>query len=151
MKLLVFDTNILLHLVRGKQMAATINDYLQKQEDIQTVISVVSLAEAESVVKQMGNWGSDKISKLNQLFQRLTIVDIESGNNSLLESYVSIDAFSQGKALAPNGRTLNTSSRNMGKNDLWIAATAHALDAVLITTDGDFDHLDNLYFELKKF
>lgn len=151
MKLLVFDTNILLHLVRGKQTAETIRDYLQQQEDVQTVISVVSLAESESVVKQVGNWGSEKINRLKQLFQQLTIVDIEYGNNLLLESYVSIDAFSQGKAAAPNGQWLNNSSRNMGKNDLWIAATAHALDAVLLTTDGDFDHLDNLYFELKKF
>lgn len=132
-------------------MSATINDYLQQQADVQAVISVVSLAEAESVVKQVGNWSNDKIQKLNQLLQQLTIVDIESGNSYLLESYVNIDAFSQGKTPAPNGQMLNNSSRNMGKNDLWIAATAHALDAVLLTTDGEFDHLDNLDFELKKF
>jgi tRNA(fMet)-specific endonuclease VapC len=29
----------------------------------------------------------------------------------------------------------------MGKNDLWIAATARAASATLITTDTDFDHL----------
>jgi predicted nucleic acid-binding protein len=150
MKILVFDTNILLHLVRGKQMAITINDYLQQQEDIQTIISVVSLAEAESVVKQF-NWGNEKIRKLHQLFQQVIVVDIKSGNSDLLESYVSIDAFSQGKIPAPNGQMLNNSSRNMGKNDLWIAATAYALDAVLLTTNGDFDHLHNLFFEVKKF
>lgn len=151
MNLLVFDTNILLHLVRGKQTALTINDYLQQQKDIQTIISVVSLAEAESVVKQVGNWGNEKIKRLHQLFQQLTIVDIESGNNDLLESYVCIDAFSQGKTPAPNGQMLNNSSRNMGKNDLWIAATAYALDAILLTTDNDFDHLHNIFFEVKKF
>jgi predicted nucleic acid-binding protein len=151
MNLLVLDTNILLHLVRGKQTALTINDYLQQQEDIQTIISVVSIAEAESVVKQVGNWGNEKIKKLHQLFQQLTIVDIEAGNSDLLESYVNIDAFSQGKIPAPNGQMLNNSSRNMGKNDLWIAATAHALNAVLLTTDNDFDHLNNIFFEVKKF
>ena len=151
MKLFVFDTNILLNLVRGKQMAETINKYLKSQPDFQAVISVVSLAEAESVVKQVGNWGNEKIRKLNQLFQQLTIVDIESGNNDLIESYVIIDAFSQGKTPAPNGQMLNNSSRNMGKNDLWIAATTHALNAVLLTTDNDFDHLHHLFFEVKKF
>lgn len=151
MKLLVLDTNILLHLVRGKQRAEAIKDYLQQLEDIQTIISVVGIAEAESVVKQMGNWGSEKINKLNQLFQQLTIVDIESGNNLLLESYVNIDGFSQGKIAAPNGQLLNNTSRNMGKNDLWIAATAHALNATLLTTDNDFDHLHNIFFEVKKF
>ena len=30
----------------------------------------------------------------------------------------------------------------MGKNDLWIAAVAKVLAIPLITTDGDFDHLD---------
>ena len=29
----------------------------------------------------------------------------------------------------------------MGKNDLWIAATAKATGATLLTTDKDFDHL----------
>jgi hypothetical protein len=39
----------------------------------------------------------------------------------------------------------------MGKNDLWIAATAHALNAILLTTDNDFDHLNNIFFEVRKF
>jgi predicted nucleic acid-binding protein len=30
----------------------------------------------------------------------------------------------------------------MGKNDLWIAATACVTHLPLITTDRDFDHLD---------
>lgn len=151
MKLIVFDTNILLHLVRGKQTALSIKEYLQTLTDVQFVISVVSIAEAESVVKQVGNWGNEKINALKNLLQQFIVVDIEVGNTDLIESYVSIDAFSQGKTSAPNGQMLGNSSRNMGKNDLWIAATAHALDAVLLTTDGDFDHLENLYFELKKF
>lgn len=29
----------------------------------------------------------------------------------------------------------------MGKNDLWIAATARLADGILLTTDRDFDHL----------
>lgn len=32
----------------------------------------------------------------------------------------------------------------LDENDLWIAATAIALDAVLITRDSDFQHLDGL-------
>jgi len=30
----------------------------------------------------------------------------------------------------------------MGKNDLWIAATARTTGATLLTTDKDFDHFD---------
>jgi len=33
----------------------------------------------------------------------------------------------------------------MGKNDLWIAATAHILRATLVTTDKDFDHVQNFF------
>jgi len=38
----------------------------------------------------------------------------------------------------------------MGKNDLWIAATASVTGAGLMTIDGDFDHLDGKFLELIK-
>ncbi len=38
----------------------------------------------------------------------------------------------------------------MGKNDLWIAATAYVTGASLMTTDGDFDHLNGVYLDLIK-
>ncbi len=42
------------------------------------------------------------------------------------------------------------SARNMGKNDLWIAATAHVLGAKLLTTDADFNHLNEVFLDLMK-
>jgi len=33
----------------------------------------------------------------------------------------------------------------MGKNDLWIAATAHVTGATLLTADADFDHLNGAF------
>ena len=39
----------------------------------------------------------------------------------------------------------------MGKNDLWIAATAYVTGSKLITSDKDFDHLDGEYFEVLYF
>jgi tRNA(fMet)-specific endonuclease VapC len=42
------------------------------------------------------------------------------------------------------------SARNMGKNDLWIAATASVLDIPLMTTDNDFAHLDPVFLKLIK-
>jgi predicted nucleic acid-binding protein len=38
----------------------------------------------------------------------------------------------------------------MGKNDLWLAATAHVGQLVFVTTDLDFDHLDGIFIELLK-
>ena len=37
----------------------------------------------------------------------------------------------------------------MGKNDLWIAATASAFDITLVTTDRDFDHLNEEFIDVK--
>ena len=42
------------------------------------------------------------------------------------------------------------SARNMGKNDIWIAATALCYDIELYTTDNDFDHLVNIGLKLHK-
>ena len=64
----------------------------------------------------------------------------------IISRYGDIDAFSQGKL--PNNKA-NFSARNMGKNDLWIAATSSVYDLVLLTTDKDFNHLDNEYLNLE--
>lgn len=36
----------------------------------------------------------------------------------------------------------------MGKNDLWISATAATFNLTLVTMDRDFDHLLEEFFEL---
>jgi tRNA(fMet)-specific endonuclease VapC len=37
----------------------------------------------------------------------------------------------------------------MGKNDLWIAATAALLGATLVTLDNDFGHLSDFFIEVE--
>ncbi len=37
---------------------------------------------------------------------------------------------------------------SMSQNDLWVAATAHASGALLVTTDRDFDHLRGIWLEV---
>lgn len=49
-----------------------------------------------------------------------------------------------------SGKPLKMSARNMGKNDIWIAATASVLGAVLLTTDNDFDHLQDEFLQVDK-
>lgn len=36
----------------------------------------------------------------------------------------------------------------MHKNDFWIAATAYTLGIPLLTTDGDFDHLNETLLQV---
>jgi len=65
----------------------------------------------------------------------------------LISKYGDIDAFSQGKIKVDN---INFTSRNMGKNDLWIAATASHFNLKLLTTDKDFIYLNNVYLDLEE-
>jgi len=37
----------------------------------------------------------------------------------------------------------------MGKNDIWIAATASVYGLTLLTTDKDFDHLNEVHVNLE--
>ncbi len=150
MKRVLLDTNILIQLVRGNKTAKEVKSFVEKLTDPQIFISVVNIAEAESLVVQW-NWGKSKVESLKKIIENIITIDIEQNNQPLLDTYVDIDAFSQGKIPSPSGKKLNNSASNMGKNDLWIAATVHAMDAILLTTDGDFDHLHNIFFEVNKF
>lgn len=60
------------------------------------------------------------------------MVTVDIHVTEVIDAYVEIDVLSQQH---PAG------ARNMGKNDLWIAACASAAGATLLTTDKDFDHL----------
>ena len=147
---ILLDTNILIHLVRGKAIAQKVKEYVSTINDPQLFVSVVNIAEAESLML-LWNWSAEKTESFKKIITRFIAIDIEQNNKELLEAYTSIDAFSQRKTPSPNGQLLNNTSRNMGKNDLWIAATAYAMNAMLLTTDGDFDHLQNTFIDLKKY
>lgn len=139
MKIFVLDTNILIHFLKNTSLVSDVQQYVNPSEDYTFIISVVTKAELQAIALT-NNWGKNRLEALNHLLASFTYIDIEHGNEELLSAYASIHAFSQGKAAAPNGQMPGKSSRNMGKNDLWIAATAHVLNAELLTTDSDFDH-----------
>ena len=85
------------------------------------------------------------MSKLENILADVLIVPLDS--EDVIEAYAEIDAYSQGKhpeKPLPKGIT----ARNMGKNDLWIAATAYALGAKFFTTDKDFTHLQDTYLDI---
>jgi len=147
MKKFVLDTNILIHMVRNSPTAQrTIADLELNSGQQMLMISVVSLAEVRAFALK-NEWGTAKMNRLNNLVKQFWTLDISSDNASLMAAYAEIDAFSQGRL---KDRPLGTSARNMGKNDLWIAATAHAAQATLISTDGDFDHLHPAFIQVVK-
>jgi tRNA(fMet)-specific endonuclease VapC len=82
--------------------------------------------EVLALARHLG-WGGPKLASLDGLLRALPVADISA--DPVLEAYAFIDASS-----LRIGRT-------MGKNDVWIAAVAHAVGATLLTSDTDFDHL----------
>ena len=141
----LLDTNILIHYLRQSPLA----DYIERTYQplvpsltTKPLISAVIQGELKSLSLQQ-NWGEPRKHQLQLLLDKFLVVDIRV--ESIINRYAEIDAYSQGKL---KGRTFSGSARNMGKNDIWIAATASVLDATLLTTDKDFDHLNNEFLNV---
>ena len=142
----LLDTGLLLGYIRGAGYAAYAEQtYALSQPPSVSLVSVVSKGEIYSLAIQF-NWGKQKKQELDNLLRRIPAVDINT--ERIIHRYAEIDAYSQGKDRTkplPNGM----SSRNMGKNDVWIAATCSVLNARLVTTDKDFDHLNGVFLDVE--
>ncbi len=137
------DTNVFISLVRDEEIANNFNAKYYSPTN-RLITSVVVQGELESLALQR-NWGKNKLWRMEKVLERFIILPIKA--RSIIEAYARIDAYSQGK-LADRPMPAGMTSRNMGKNDLWIAATAHGANAALVTTDNDFDHLDGVFMKL---
>ena len=139
---LLFDTNILIHLAKDHSLKL-----LQRinPEGDKIFISVVTVGELKSLALQ-NNWGPKKLGLVDVFLEEMVVVEI---NENLIDTYSQIDAYSQCKN--PSFATYpHQTARNMGKNDLWIASTAALLGLTPVTTDGDFDHLNGVFFDIRK-
>lgn len=138
--LILLDTNILVHLLRGNQIGQQIEaDHRLHKRQSKPLISFVTVGEILALTLKL-NWGDKRNKKLNELLHELVIVNIHEQN--IEQAYAKINHFSE-KIMKP--------ARPIGQNDMWIAATAQRLDAWLMTTDNDFDHLyENQYIKRVK-
>lgn len=129
--LYLLDTNVVLALVRGGPLGTSIEGKFGLLAGRRRpAISIVTHGEVRVLASRNG-WGEPKLAVLRNALDALVTVDINIAE--VIDAYVEIDLYSQRR---PEG------ARNMGKNDLWIAACAKAAGATLLTTDKDFDHLD---------
>lgn len=141
----LLDTNMLMIYVRATELTRKMEqDLALLTRENALVISVVTVGEIKSIARR-NQWGKKKIESLEELLERFLVADINV--EAIVEQYAEIDTFSQGKL--PE-KKVDFTARNMGKNDLWIAATGSVLNLTLVTTDSDFDHLDNEYLTVKK-
>jgi tRNA(fMet)-specific endonuclease VapC len=95
------------------------------------LISIVTIGEILALSKKL-SWGLWRIAALEQLLADLVAVEI---SDEILELYARIDAF------------LHRTGKPIQQNDIWIAATAVASGAHLLTTDKDFDPLYPNYLD----
>ena len=129
--LYILDTNILVHYIRDDGIWRRLRtDYQLLLIEPIPLISIVTAGELRSLALQW-RWGPSKLDRMEFMLGYLDVVPIE--DPALVSKYAEIDAHFQSRG------------RKMGKNDLWIAATAVLFDARLLTTDRDFDPLDPLF------
>lgn len=140
---LLFDTNIILSIVRSNDSRGLIR--LLNPHSSSIFISIASLAETKSIARQK-RWGLNKQKRLNDFIDQVNTIDID---NLSMDTYAEIDSFYQLQNPDFPKYSFQT-PRNMGKNDLWIASLASILGLQLITTDADFDHLNGIFFEVRK-
>jgi len=122
---MLFDTSVLIRYIRQ-----------YKPLPARLLLSVVAIAEVE-VFASRSQWEFRKRQYVRNMREQFSVIEL---NESLIPAYVHVELYSQGKLKEtplPHGLT----ARNMGKNDLWLAATALYFDVELHTTDNDFDHL----------
>jgi len=141
-RLVLLDTTVVVHLVRNDPTGQELERKLSLAGRMdRPLISTVTQGELLGLAKYW-KWGKDKLEVLDRIVGEL--VPVEAGHREVIETYAEL--YAEGHS---NGRPC-------GENDLWIAATAKATKAVLITCDRDFDwlhpsHITRFYVpEVKK-
>ena len=151
MRYLVLDTCAVIHIIRkdkkGKECLNWINSL--NPEPIQ-VISVVTKAELLSF-SVIAGWQKSKTKFLDDFLKGVTYVNILPTDKDLIDNYRLIDCYSKSKLPDFSGNFKKGSHNNMGKNDIWIGATALTLNATLLTADKDFDHLNGPIINVQRF
>lgn len=129
--LYLLDTNILVHYVRRDKVQEKIEAQCSLLlTPVVPLISYVTEAEIRSLGIQFG-WGAVRMNQLGFVLSLIRRVPISEPG--IIDAYVAIDTYSLEQGV------------EMGKNDLWIAATAHVTGAMLLTTDKDFNHLQGKF------
>lgn len=96
----------------------------------QPLISIVTVGELRAFALRLG-WGRARCDRLDFLLAHAIAVPLDFPGVG--EGYARIDSYC---------RRLG---QPVGENDTWIAATAYATGARLLTADRDFQHLDPLF------
>ena len=114
----LLDTNILLHLIRGKSTGLYIDATFQLQKQTLHAPDLRRLPRRNLVPRPRERLGPGEEAALEVMLSNLVTVDINA--DQVFDAYVDVEDASRN---APGGAV------HMGKNDLWIAAVAKVTGA----------------------
>jgi len=140
---LLLDTNILVYITRTKHRNSVIDFIAPSGANL--YVSIASVGEIRSLAIK-NKWRTPRLKLIENFWDKVNVIEI---TQLYITAYAQIDAYSQRSNPGFADYQFAT-PRNMGKNDLWIAALATILNLELITTDADFDHLHNVFFPVRK-
>lgn len=122
--IIALDTNALIHWVRHDATGQhLLNTYKLDQRTDRPLVSTIVEGEIRGLAK-CWDWGEKKLELLDGILAELVRVD--AGLYDIILAYADLYEADQ------------SGGHNTGENDLWIAATAKAAGAVLVTCDNDF-------------
>ena len=123
----LLDTNVLVNLFRNNDLGKYLDiTYGLSGASNPFLLSIVTVGELYALTMKFG-WVTTKRTALDAMLRSFTWVDIN--DQQVLDAYGEIDAWSE------------INGKKMGKNDVWIAATARATNTTVLSSDTDFDHL----------
>jgi tRNA(fMet)-specific endonuclease VapC len=140
----LLDTNMLLGFTREAAWAQWAYETWDLGNEAAIVFtSVICRGELLALAEKNG-WGESKRRNLVDVLNRFPTVDLNK--DSILNRYAELDTWTHGRAVSDSSKPQPPKPAVcMKQNDLWIAATAVATGATLVTTDKDFDHLDGVW------
>ena len=121
--LISLDTNVLVHWTRQNDIGIYLRDtyHLEQRADRPLFSSIVE-GEIFGLARRW-KWGKKKTEAIEDILSQL--VRIDAGAPDVVKAYAELYHASY------------LGGHNTGENDLWIAATAKAAGAVLLTCDTD--------------
>ena len=142
----LLDTSVLIGLITDSPWSRwTVKEFDLTNEEITVLTSIVSSGEVLKAARKRG-WKEKKLEKMDKILQGYIPIDIDAAN--IIDAYASIGAWSErARIVAPDWPSLPSTAVRMGQNDLWIAATARALDLKLLSTDTDFAFLNKKWID----
>ena len=144
MKRFLLDTNLLLGFIREAHWAMQARaEFNLGDQDAMVFTSAVCHGEILALAEKNG-WGGGKRTRLENVLDGMPTLDIR--NERILDAYARIDAWTHGNPVtSPRNAPPPKPAVPMKQNDIWIAATAHASGATLLSADADFMHLHDIW------